>query len=721
MEEAQVLLQKYYGYAEFRPGQAEIVNALLQGKDIVAIMPTGAGKSLCFQLPALMLPGTTVVISPLISLMKDQVDTLYGLGISATYINSSLTAAQVNERMYNARQGRYKLLYVAPERLESEQFQEAVEVLDIAMLAIDEAHCISQWGHDFRPSYRAIGPFIRRFAKRPVVGAFTATATDNVKKDIISLLSLKTPQTYFTGFDRPNLSFTVVRGENKQDFVLNYVTVNHNNSGIIYAATRKEVENIYGLLRKHGYAVGKYHAGMSDDERKRNQEAFIYDDSKIMVATNAFGMGIDKSDVRYVIHYNMPKNMEAYYQEAGRGGRDGEPSHCILLFGHQDIMMQKYLIEQSVVDSDRKAGEYAKLQSMVDYCHFTGCLRHYILNYFGEKTTEKECGNCSNCNDTNELTDITIEAQKVFSCVLRVNQRFGGALVAEVLKGSKSKKVLQLGFDSLTVYGIMKENTLQEIKDLINRLIASGYLSLTESEYPVVQLTEQGVAVLKNQAKVWQKVAPKPQKTVNDNALFGELRILRKQIADRENVPPYMIFADSTLKEMSEQFPVTRQAMRLIKGVGETKLERYGNEFIAAIETFMLEHKVEAPRAVDPSPDSFDAEQAVKVLAEKKKTDEEPSHLITLQLLKDGRTLEQIAAERQLKLLTIQEHLMRCGREGFELDWSVLIPVRYEALILSKINELGSDKLKALKEALPEEVDYVSIKATIAKYGKKTE
>jgi ATP-dependent DNA helicase RecQ len=696
------ILKQHYGYTTFRPGQEKIITSLLKNKDTLAIMPTGAGKSLCFQIPALLLPGVTLVVSPLISLMKDQVDALNGVGIPATFINSSLTPSQVNERIYNAKCGRYKIIYIAPERLESEHFQAVIKALTISLLAIDEAHCVSQWGHDFRPSYRAVGTFISSLPNRPIIGAFTATATTNVTQDIITLLALKNPDMYMTGFDRKNLSFTVIRGENKQDFTLKYINTNKEQSGIIYAATRKEVDNLYTLLYKKGYSVGKYHAGLPDNERQRNQEDFIYDNISIMVATNAFGMGIDKSNVRYVIHYNMPKNMEAYYQEAGRAGRDGEPSECLLLFGAQDPLLQRYLIEQTTFDTDRKTNELNKLQTMVDYCHTPECLRKFILNYFGETNTITECANCSNCNDDNELTDITLDAQKIFSCVMRVKERFGTTLIASVLKGSKDKKVLQLGFDSLSTYGLLKNYTLPEIRDAINRLIATDYLALTDSEYPVVKLTPKGVAVLKSQTKVWQKVPKRTQKITADNSLFSLLRSLRKQIADREQIPPYLVFADSTLKEMSEFCPTSYDALLTIKGVGESKRKRYGDEFLEIMQQYALANNIKSAAG--------NKETTAK-------DQESPSHVISLELYQKGHSLEEISQIRKLKSLTVQDHLVRCYQEGHPVNWDALIPPQYEKLILSKIAELGAEKLKPLKDALPADIDYAAIKAVLCKYN----
>ncbi|MDP4161055.1 MAG: DNA helicase RecQ, partial [Bacillota bacterium] len=587
IEKALGVLRKYFGYTQFRDGQQKVIESLLQRTDTLAIMPTGAGKSLAYQIPALLFAGTTIVISPLISLMKDQVDALQQYGVPATFINSSLSLKEVRSRIERAACGEFKLLYIAPERLESESFRSLLGVLQVSFLAIDEAHCVSQWGHDFRPSYLQIGSFLKSFSKRPMIGAFTATATEEVQTDIIRLLELNHPNVFVSGFDRPNLTFSTLRGENKKVFVLEYVQSHVDQSGIIYAGTRKEVDNLHGILIKNGITAGKYHAGMTDEDRQKSQEDFLYDERTVMVATNAFGMGIDKSNVRYVIHYNMPKNMEAYYQEAGRAGRDGEPGECLLLFSPQDVVLQRYLIEQTIFQPERKMHELKKLQGMVDYCHTPRCLRKTILEYFGEEDIQEDCGNCSNCNDERELVDITVDAQKIFSCIYRMRERFGIGMVADVLKGSRNKKILELRFDELTTHGIMHEVPLQEIKDRINYLVAENYLQLSNGEYPVVKLQPNAVSVIKGEAKVTQKVSlPPSREEAEEVSLFDHLRALRREIARRENLPPYMIFADSTLREMAQVCPKDRRAMIRISGVGERKLEKYGDDFIAGIRSF---------------------------------------------------------------------------------------------------------------------------------------
>jgi ATP-dependent DNA helicase RecQ len=623
LQQAQQILKQYYGYSSFREGQKGIIESILQGNDVLGIMPTGGGKSICYQIPALLLPGTTLVISPLISLMKDQIDTLDSMGIPATFINSSLTYPEVEKRIQKAGRGLYKLLYIAPERLEMERFMLLLQKLTISMVAIDEAHCISQWGHDFRPSYRSIATLLRQLPTRPIVAAFTATATPEVIDDIVHSLSLQNTNVFRNGFDRANLTYTVTRVADKKAYMQQWITERHKEAGIIYAATRKEVDAIYEYLRKSGVSVGKYHAGLSDTERNAAQEKFLFDDVRVMVASNAFGMGIDKSNVRYVLHYNMPRNMEAYYQEAGRAGRDSEPSECVLLFSPQDIMIQKFLIEQSMLPPERKANESKKLQAMIDYCHTPRCLRSYILQYFGEKNTPETCENCSQCNDIRERVNATTEAQQIFSCILRMRERYGVTLVANVLKGSKLKKLIELGFEQLPTYGLLAHQSDKMIIARINALIAEGYLAITEGQYPVVKLQTKAAAVLKGTEEVWLK----PEENISsvsskksgsrttgragstsrsnrqytgesygafidgaeemaDEALFERLRALRKDLAAKDRVPPYVIFPDSVLRELSQVCPTTEQAMLRIKGIGEAKFKRYGAVFMKVLQDY---------------------------------------------------------------------------------------------------------------------------------------
>ncbi|MBO0532200.1 DNA helicase RecQ [Clostridium botulinum] len=704
LEGAKNLLKKHFGYNEFRKAQEKVIESILKKEDTVAIMPTGAGKSICYQIPALIFEGVTVVISPLISLMKDQVDSLKEVGIEATYINSSLNNLEIEERIFNAREGLYKLIYIATERLESDSFVRSLNNLNIALVAVDEAHCVSQWGHDFRPSYTKISNFIRKLSKRPIVAAFTATATETVRRDILNSLELQNPKVFVTGFDRENLSFSVIKGEDKEKFIFDYLENNMGKVGIIYTSTRKEAESLYNKINKKGYKVGVYHAGLNDEERKKTQEDFSFDNIEIIVATNAFGMGIDKSNVRFVIHHNIPKNMEAYYQEAGRSGRDGEESECILLFSPNDIRLQKYFIDESFLSPERKNNEYNKLRAMVDYCYTSKCLRSYILEYFGEEPLEEKCNNCSTCNDNREEKDITLEAQKIFSCVYRMKERFGVNMVADVLRGSKNKKLLSLDLDSLSTYGIMEEFTQKDIVALMNKLIADDYMVTTDDKFPVVRLRPKSYDVLKGKETVAIKVSKIEKKVKADNELLDRLKQLRKAISQEESVPPFMIFPDATLKELSEYMPTKEEDLLKIKGIGERKAEVYGERFIKAITQYMDEKGIDI--------NNMDSYEGTKSNKESKiKT-----HVLSYNLYKEGKSIKEIADERNLKAITIQEHLFKCLSEGMEVDLDNFIKKDYERLILDTIKKVGGTKLKPVKDELPPEVDYMCIKSVWYKY-----
>ncbi|KEI91345.1 DNA helicase RecQ [Clostridium botulinum] len=704
LEGAKNLLKKHFGYNEFRKAQEKVIESIIKKEDTVAIMPTGAGKSICYQIPALIFEGVTVVISPLISLMKDQVDSLKEVGIEATYINSSLNNLEIEERIFNAREGIYKLIYIAPERLESDSFVRSLNNLNIALVAVDEAHCVSQWGHDFRPSYTKISNFIRKLSKRPIVTAFTATATETVRRDILNSLELQNPKVFVTGFDRENLSFSVIKGEDKEKFIFGYLESNIGKVGIIYTSTRKEAESLYNKINKKGYKVGVYHAGLNDEERKKTQEDFSFDNIEIIVATNAFGMGIDKSNVRFVIHHNIPKNMEAYYQEAGRAGRDGEESECILLFSPNDIRLQKYFIDESFLSPERKNNEYNKLRAMVDYCYTSKCLRSYILEYFGEDALEEKCNNCSTCNDNREEKDITLEAQKIFSCVYRMKERFGVNMVADVLRGSKNKKLLSLDLDGVSTYGIMEEFTQKDIVALMNKLIADDYMVTTDDKFPVVRLRPKSYDVLKGKETVSIKVSKIEKKVKADNELFEILKQLRKTISQEESVPPFMIFPDATLKELSEYMPTKEEDLLKIKGIGERKAKVYGERFIEAITEYMNEKGIDI--------NNMDNYESTKSSKESKiKT-----HVLSYNLYKEGKTIKEIAEERNLKAITIQEHLFKCLSEGMEVDLDNFIKKDYEKLILDTIKKVGGTKLKPVKDELPPEVDYMCIKSVWYKY-----
>ncbi len=592
LQEAKHTLQRLFGYSSFKSGQEELVTGILSGRDCLGVMPTGAGKSICYQLPAVMREGVTIVISPLISLMKDQVDALNETGIPTASINSTMTVKELNEVYRNILQGSYKLVYVAPERLDSDRFLELIRQVSVPLIAVDEAHCISKWGHDFRPSYRSIAKLLEVAEPRPVVAAFTATATDQVKEDIAQQLRLASPLRVTTGYARSNLTFSVLRGVDKDKYIAEYVRKHADLSGIIYASTRKEVEAIHRSLLRLRIAAGKYHAGMSDDERTESQDRFLYDHIRVMVATNAFGMGIDKSNVRYVIHANMPKNIEAYYQEAGRAGRDGEPGECILLYSPQDPITQKFFIEKSEAETERKQAEYRTLKLMVDYCYTTDCLQRYIVRYFGEQDAEP-CGRCGTCTDERELQDITTEALQIFSCIVRMKQKFGITTVAKVLKGSREARIRQFGFDKLSTFGIMSEYSEKDIAAMIQLLAADRYLKVSDGQYPVVSLAEAARPVLEGKEQVYQRIhkvkETRPAGTggAQAEALFEALRELRRTIAEKRRVPPFTIFHDATLRDMCEKLPTDEAALMAVKGVGESKLRAYGGQFLECIRGFM--------------------------------------------------------------------------------------------------------------------------------------
>ena len=579
------VLSNYFGYDSFRKGQQQVIEHVLQGHNTLCVMPTGGGKSLCYQVPALVLEGTTIVVSPLISLMIDQVDLLRANGIEAAYINSSLSYKEMNEVMEKVKKGQIKLLYIAPERLENESFRIQLSQFTVPLVAIDEAHCISQWGHDFRPSYRSIGLLLSLWPKKPTVIALTATATPAVMDDICSLLHIEKEHAFITGFARDNLVFKVVSGENRERYIKQYIQTNSNEAGIIYAATRKSVDALYETLVKLGVSVAKYHAGMTEEDRKVEQERFLRDEVQVMVATNAFGMGINKTNVRFVIHYQMPKNMESYYQEAGRAGRDGLKSECILLYSPSDEQTQRYLIDQTN-DSSRIPFELTKLQNMVDYCHTETCLQSYIVQYFGDKSYEG-CGCCTNCTDNRPEQDVTEDAQKVLSCVIRMGQKFGKTITAQVLAGSRSKKVL--GFQHLSTYGILKEMSVKEIGSFIEFLIAERILLVEPGQFPTIYVSEEGRDVLLGKRKVFRRrIQIEQSETKETDPLFEKLRNVRKEIAFREGVPPFVVFSDKSLLDMCVKLPMNEESFLEVSGVGQSKLEKYGEAFISIIKEYVM-------------------------------------------------------------------------------------------------------------------------------------
>ena len=600
------VLERYFGYPAFRPGQEELIDTLLSGRDAVGIMPTGAGKSVCYQVPALLMEGITLVVSPLISLMKDQVMSLVQNGVRGAYLNSSLSWGQYQAALRNARAGVYKIIYVAPERLLTPEFLDFAKGASISMVTIDEAHCVSQWGQDFRPSYLTIPEFVAALPKRPVVSAFTATATPRVRKDILSLLELRDPMVTVTSFDRPNLYFEVRRPKDKLGETLQLLEQRRDKSGIIYCATRKAVEEVCQALQERGYAATRYHAGLTDQERQKNQEDFLYDRATVMVATNAFGMGIDKSNVSFVIHYHMPKDLESYYQEAGRAGRDGQPAECFLLFSGQDVALNRFLLARGEENQelDEKALEQLtrqneqRLRAMTNYCYTTACLREYILHYFGEHAPT-QCGNCQNCTGHFRKVDITAQAREILSCVRYLRQSYGIKMVVDVLRGSKNEKIQRQRFDKLPVHGKLSAYKEDALRDMVTTLLVQGYLAQGQGEFPTLTLGPRAEDLLRGQDAVWMQVregdSPVPVKKSlrdlpkSDPELYGRLRELRGKLSRAQNIPMYVVFSNASLEAMAAYQPTTPAEFLEVPGVGQAKLQKYGAPFLQEIQRWKEE------------------------------------------------------------------------------------------------------------------------------------
>lgn len=692
------ILQKYYGYKNFRDNQDIIIDKIISGKDTLCVMPTGAGKSICYQIPAILFEGLTLVISPLISLMKDQVDMLKENGISAAYINSSLTDEEYFNVLNGIKSNKYKLIYLAPERIQQDGFFSFIKNINISMIAIDEAHCISQWGHEFRPSYRNIINLINNLDKRPIVTAFTATATPEVKEDIKFQLNMYNPFEVNTSFDRENIYFEVIETKDKEKYLLE--NINPEESSIIYCATRKKVEEVFSFLNENNLSVTKYHAGLNDFTRLSNQNDFIYDRKPIMVATVAFGMGIDKSNVRKVIHYNLPKTMENYYQEAGRCGRDGEKAKAILLYSAGDVGIQNFLIKNSTNSKD----DYDKLDYMIDYATGTDCLRRKILNYFHENL-EEDCGNCSNCNKEFKEKDITIEAQKILSCIKRMGEMSGANLVADVLKGSRKKQVLSFEYDKLSTYGIMRDYKRDDILDIISELTRQNALSTTGMPKPILKLNKNSYDIFKGKKVSMKYTEKKINTNINtyDNLnkenliLFDIFKNWRYEKSKEQNIPPYIVANDKLLISLTKKLPQTKRDLLEIEGIGENKLNQYGDDIINIINNY-LENK--------PKKDNINLTTPVKITN---------TRLESYKLYQEGLSFNSISKMRNLSEVTVINHILDCYKYGYPVKEEDFLKDNWEKQILDAITKVGDEYLKPIKEALTDEIDYNAIKYTLIK------